>query len=271
MPIDPPLTARAGRVTAGTAARMTALVLGVALGATPSWAQLTPSAGPEPGFAAAEKMIVGRGNAARRDEGRAALVPQAALTAAAREFAQYMARTDHYAHDADGRQPEQRAEAQGYAYCRLAENIAYQFSSVGFGDDELAQRLVQGWMNSPGHRRNLLDPEVTDIGVGLARSARSGRHYAVQLFGRPESMKSAFRFTNAARVSITYELAGDTFVLEPRMTREHVQCTPQPIIVRLPGAEPPVRLTPRAGERLRLQEAGGRLRLQRGADAIPAG
>jgi uncharacterized protein YkwD len=256
--------ARHAGVTPMVGRWLAALVIGAAFGATPSLAQVTRVAAVDSAFVVAEKGIVERGNALRRDEGRAALMPNAALTAAAREFAQYMARTDQYAHDADGRQPEQRAEAQGYAYCRLAENIAYQFSSAGFSDDELAQRFVQGWMNSPGHRRNLLDAEVTDIGVGLARSARTGRHYAVQVFGRPESMKSAFRFTNAARVAVTYELSGESFVLEPRMTREHVRCTPQPIAVLLPGADQPLRLTPKPGERLRIQDSGGRLRLQRG-------
>jgi uncharacterized protein YkwD len=240
------------------------LALGGVVCALPSVAQTPRAAETASAFAVAERGIVERGNAVRRAEGRAALEPNAALTAAAREFAQYMARTDQYAHDADRRQPEQRAEAQGYAYCRLAENIAYQFSSAGFADEELAQRFVQGWMESPGHRRNLLDGEVTDIGVGLARSARTGRHYAVQMFGRPESMMASFRFTNGARVAITYELVGEAFVLEPRMSREHVHCTPQEITVRLPGADQPLRLTPHVGERLRVQELGGRLRLQRG-------
>jgi uncharacterized protein YkwD len=44
--------------------------------------------------------------------------------------------------------------------------------------------MMDGWKNSPGHRRNLLLAQVTEIGVGAAKG-RSGRWYFVQLFGSP--------------------------------------------------------------------------------------
>lgn len=49
---------------------------------------------------------------------------------------------------------------------------------------ELASRYFEGWKKSPGHRRNMLEASVTDTAVAVARSARTGRYYAVQLFGR---------------------------------------------------------------------------------------
>ena len=64
---------------------------------------------------------------------------------------------------------------------------------AGFRPDELAQRLFDGWVQSPPHRRNLLDGDMTDVGTAVAQSRRSGRYYAVQLFGRPRSEHRAMR------------------------------------------------------------------------------
>jgi hypothetical protein len=84
------------------------------------------------------------------------------------------------------------------------------------------------------------------------------------MFGRPESMKRRFQLTNVSRIRVAYELDGQTFILEPRMTREHERCGASSIALQLPGMTEPVRVTPAAGERLRVEDSGGRLRLQRG-------
>lgn len=39
------------------------------------------------------------------------------------------------------------------AYCIVSENIAHQYNSLGFTTEELAEQFVQGWKNSPGHRK----------------------------------------------------------------------------------------------------------------------
>ena len=133
----------------------------------------------------AEERIVDGTNAFRRAQGlpRVRIDPKLARTA--QSFADYMARTDQLAHAADGKQPWERASLEGYDHCFISENIGYQFRSVGFDTAGLAAALVQGWKDSPGHRRNMVQRDVTDTGVGLARSARTGRYYAVQMFGRP--------------------------------------------------------------------------------------
>ena len=56
----------------------------------------------------------------------------------------------------------------------------------------MAALLFDGWTTSPPHRRNLLDGELTEVGIATAYSARSDRYYAVQLFGRPRSMATRF-------------------------------------------------------------------------------
>ena len=87
----------------------------------------------------------------------------------AQAFADYMARTDRYGHTADGNQPSDRAKARGYDYCIVLENIAYAFNSEGFTGEKLAGQFVTGWQNSPGHRRNMLDPDVTETGVAVLK------------------------------------------------------------------------------------------------------
>lgn len=102
-----------------------------------------------------------------------------------------MAKTDKYGHTADGRQSSERARSHGYDYAVLAENIAYQYSSAGFTPVELARRFTKGWGESPSHRKNILTAEITEIGVAVARSAASGRYYAVELLGRPKIARRA--------------------------------------------------------------------------------
>jgi uncharacterized protein YkwD len=138
-----------------------------------------------PDLERATRAVVESTNALRRAQGLPGLATNAKLTGAAREFANFMARTDRYGHEADGHKPSQRARSHGYEYCLVAENIAYQYSSAGFGTVELADKLFEGWKESPPHLANLLERGVTEIGVAIARGERSGRYYAVQMFGRP--------------------------------------------------------------------------------------
>lgn len=169
-------------------------------------------------------LIVRRVNAARDQQRLAPLTINRRLAEAAGNFAAYMARTDRYGHQADGSRPAERVGKRGYDYCIVAENIGYQYSSSGFATEELAARLVQGWLESPEHRRNLIDFDVTDTGVALARSEQTGNYYAVQLFARPKSMSTSFRISNDSDTAIRYESGGRSYELPPRFTRTHEQC-----------------------------------------------
>lgn len=212
---------------------------------------------------AAAERIVAQTNAFRTANQRRPVTSSAALTAAAQRFAEFMAGTDEYGHEADGRKPAARAAAQGYAYCLVAENIAYQFSSSGFASDDLAERIFEGWEESPGHRRNMVLPQVTDIGVGLAQSARTRRWYAVQMFGQPKSESTRFQIANRADAAIRYELDDEAFTLAPRVTRTHNGCFRGPLRLLWPdgAASPP--LEPRNGARFVVERSpAGRWRLQ---------
>jgi uncharacterized protein YkwD len=169
------------------------------------------------------------------------------LSRTAADFADFMARTDRIGHTIDGSTPSVRAEQRGYSFCMVSENIAMQFNSAGFGTEELAQRFVAGWENSPGHRRNVLDPLALETGAAVARSARTGRYYAVQMFGRPKSAMVAFQIANRSGGTVRYELAGKSFELPARSARMHEQCRPAQLVMH--GADGRSAVQPGNGDR----------------------
>ena len=73
----------------------------------------------------------------------------------------------------------------------LAEKVGYQFIAIGenlaLGDFENDETLVQGWMNSPGHRQNILNSRYQEIGVAVLRGEFEGivTWLAVQHFALP--------------------------------------------------------------------------------------
>lgn len=149
-------------------------------------------------MAQAADAVVERTNAFRKTQGLEPASVEPALERAAREFARFMAKTGKYGHTADGRRPPQRATAQGYEYCIVSENIAYQYRSSGYDSATLAREMVEGWKESPEHRKNMLEPAVTQTGVGIAQGD-DGRYFGVQMFGRPKSAARRAPTRHAAR------------------------------------------------------------------------
>ncbi len=185
-----------------------------------------------------EQRIVELTNQFRRENGLSPLTRDGQLAAAAGDFAAYMARTDRYGHHADGRRPSQRAAAHGYEHCIVAENIAYQYRSTGFTAQELANGLFKGWKNSPEHRRNMLDPDVTQTGVGVARSDRTAHYYGVHLFGRPREARIEFSLQNRTGRTVEYALGKQRYRLEPRYILRHTTCRPSTVVFPgLPAAD----------------------------------
>ncbi|KUN81436.1 CAP domain-containing protein [Streptomyces griseoruber] len=113
-----------------------------------------------------------------RERTRAGLRPLAVdplLTAAAQAHCADMVARAFYAHTSpEGSQPWDRAAAAGSTRRTIGENIACGQRS--------AAEVVEGWMNSPGHRANILKPAFTHIGVGYAGGGPSGTYWT-QLFG----------------------------------------------------------------------------------------
>lgn len=143
-----------------------------------------------PDLPKAEIAIVQMTNAFRREHKLGSLSTNRQLTAAARAYAAYLARTGNLSHSADGRSMDDRVRAQGYRFCWLAENLSFRRDAKGYATGALANTVITGWKNSSDHRANLISPNVTEIGVGVARApGASPTYYSVQLMGRPPGGK----------------------------------------------------------------------------------
>lgn len=81
-----------------------------------------------------------------------------------------------------GEGPADLAESAGYAYVIVGENLA-------LGNFKNDQELVEAWMNSPGHRENILNKRYTEIGIAVGKKTFEGKQVwiAVQSFGTPLS------------------------------------------------------------------------------------
>jgi Cysteine-rich secretory protein family len=202
-----------------------------------------------PDLADVVERLISRTKAFRQQEGRPPVALNPQLTAAAQDFAAFMVRTGQLSHTADGQTPEARAKAHGYDPCLIAENLASQHHPAGFTTESLAEGFFQGWQQSPDHRKNLLDPAVTETGVGVAQREQTGAYYAVQLFGRPMSQQVEFQITNHTDTTITYAVDGQVFPLPPRTTRTHQQCRPPEVTFQWPGTTEKKTVPPNHGER----------------------
>ena len=113
-------------------------------------------------------------NRERAAQGLPALVVDGRLTQAAQLHSDDMGKRDFYAHrDPDGVEPSARVYAQGLPPhgTTVAENIHW-----GTGWLAAPTEIVRDWMNSPGHRRNILSTEVSHVGVGIGFDAPEPAH-----------------------------------------------------------------------------------------------
>ncbi|MGW0601813.1 CAP domain-containing protein [Streptomyces sp. NPDC002776] len=114
-------------------------------------------------------------NRARAGAGLPPLAVDPLLTAAAQAHSADMVARAFYSHTSpDGSRPWDRAAAAGSRRRSIGENIACGQRSPA--------EVVQGWMNSPGHRANILKRDFTHIGVGFAGGGEAGTYWT-QLFG----------------------------------------------------------------------------------------
>lgn len=123
-----------------------------------------------------QHAIIRLTNQERQKHGLRPLRENYTLNAAAYNHAYNMARKNRMEHVLDGHNAGDRITAVGYTWQSYGENIAWNYLS--------AAAVVQGWMNSPGHRKNILNPNVTEIGVWVAKNSR-GEPYYCQVFARP--------------------------------------------------------------------------------------
>ena len=107
------------------------------------------------------------------------------LVLAAELKAQDMAENSYFAHKSPaGLSPWYWFGRAGYNFAYAGENLAIDFSE--------SSDVNTAWMNSPGHRANILNKNFTEIGIATARGIYQGREtiFVVQLFGRPVAVSA---------------------------------------------------------------------------------
>ena len=131
--------------------------------------------------------IVDSMNASRAQAHLPPLREDSRLDAAAAERMRDMEENGYWAHESpDGRPPFVWLVPSGYLFREAGENLA-----CGFETNEL---LMTGWMDSKGHRDNILSPDYADCGIAVIDGATTGRATGksiVVMFGRPAVSDSA--------------------------------------------------------------------------------
>lgn len=127
--------------------------------------------------------VINQTNNERITQGLAILSENSKLNASAAAKVNDMFAKQYFEHvSPSGVSVDDLAENVGYAYIVVGENLA-------LGNFKDNQALVTAWMNSPGHRANILNVRFEEIGVSVKRGMFDGREVwlAVQEFGKPLS------------------------------------------------------------------------------------
>jgi len=167
-------TAAPAQARPSTPSRMAVAISRPATHPPTTWATplrtYTRSAVMDPAVAEVVRLV----NVARADAGCRAVRVDARLATAARLHSEDMARQSYFSHTSlDGRTPWDRMRTQGYTN-GSGENIA-----AGYGTPAA---VMAGWMNSSGHRANILNCSSAAIGVGIGKGGSYGTYWT-QDFG----------------------------------------------------------------------------------------
>ena len=102
-----------------------------------------------------------------------------ALSKIARAHSENMARQGKMDHVLDKKGPFDRLRDAGYKYIKAGENIAS-------GQGVTLATIMKAWMDSKEHRANILLPDYTEIGLGIARD-KTGQLFFTQVFAKPRT------------------------------------------------------------------------------------
>lgn len=133
------------------------------------------AAAPAINASAYEQQVLSLTNAQRTANGCPALTWNSALGSVARAHSQDMAAKNYFDHNTlNGTTPAQRLTAAGYTYRQMAENIA--------AGQATPAAVMSSWMGSAGHKANILNCALTELGVGYATGGAYGSYWT-QDFG----------------------------------------------------------------------------------------
>lgn len=147
------------------------------------WLLLVAVAWPQSLASRLEQLIEQRVNDLRTEHHLGQLEPQVAMADAARQHSADMAERDFFDHRSPvaGRTlPWDRLRVHGVVFSACAENL---FWSEGLTLEAVAEQTVQGWLNSPGHRVNMMNPRYRWMGTGVEQRQRS--YWVTQVYATP--------------------------------------------------------------------------------------
>lgn len=176
-------------------------------------------------------------NQSRQEYKLGALKLNSKLALAAQNKANDMAAKGYFAHNTpDGKTPWSFIKAVGYTYVSAGENLAVDFTQ--------AENVETAWMNSPGHRANILNKNYEEIGIGIANGQFQGHDtiFVVQMFGMPIQENIAFQ-DKPTQVAVPAQSTPPTQKPAPAQTAAVPQSTPAanaPLAAAAAAAEPAV-------------------------------
>jgi len=133
-------------------------------------------------------LLSGTNTERANNGGLAALTLNSQLASAAQAKANDMVARNYWSHNTpDGKEPWTFMDAAGYNYQKAGENLAYGFAT--------SSDTITGWMNSPSHRDNILDPVYREVGFGFANAPSyvgTGQEtVVVAMYGNPATVVQA--------------------------------------------------------------------------------
>lgn len=156
-------------------------------------------------------------NAARIETGLDPLVESPVLTQVAQDYSRRMATEGFYGHtDPQGKDVTDRIAAAGYLAQMSAENIA--------GGQPDPETVVDGWLNSPGHRENIMNPDLQEIGAGYAYAdSPPYYHYWTHVFATPDASvgRDLTQYPDQALAAINdlrQQAGGSPLTMDPTLT-----------------------------------------------------
>ena len=141
---------------------------------TPSKPSTTPEQKPSTDFSSYQQQVLDLVNAERTKRGISALTLDSNLSSVATKKSQDMVNKNYFDHTSPTYgSPFDMMKQFGISYRTAGENIAK--------GQKTPQEVVTAWMNSEGHRKNILNPNFTNLGVGIAKDSK-GTTYWTQMF-----------------------------------------------------------------------------------------
>jgi len=134
--------------------------------------------------------IISLTNQSRQEYSLSTLSENSVLNLAAQAKADDMLKNGYFSHNSpDGKTPWDFIVNSGYSYLMAGENLAVNFTE--------AENVETAWMNSPGHKANIVNKNFEEIGIGVAQGEYQGHSaiFVVQMFGTPVEQKVSLNET----------------------------------------------------------------------------